>query len=149
MSFLPEDPEMKCGYGPFGLPLDHPFTRACILHDHEFELAHEGRPDKTKDKSDIDLFYRWVLIAKAAATEAETIDLFWDIVKYWPLARVGGNLMWDGDPKPNEMTYVEAKNILSFVDNGNSDAGETPSGIPSSGVRRAVSGDSGSSSEGS
>lgn len=103
---IPEDPARGCGYGIFKLPLTHPFTRACDLHDYEFGESHAGEPNKTKDEVDWDLFYRWALIALAEKNIEKRIDLVWDIIKLWPLAREGGNLMWDGDPEP----ILETKN---------------------------------------
>ena len=37
---FPEDTEVGCGYGPFKLPANHPFTRGCNIHDFEFGEAH-------------------------------------------------------------------------------------------------------------
>ena len=93
---LPEDPVPQCGYGPFSLPPDHPFTRACILHDYDFELAHNGQQKKTLDQVDAELFNRWALIAKNAPTVEEQLELMHDICDYWPWARRGGELLWDG-----------------------------------------------------
>lgn len=107
MSILPEDdgPPVCGAKIPFlprwltTLPEDHPFTRACILHDYEFGLSHEGKAEKTKDEADIDLFYRFALLAKAASTSEEKVKLLMDICKYWPLGREVGRLFWEGDPK--------------------------------------------------
>lgn len=93
---LPEDGSNDCGYGPFKLPHDHPFTRACVLHDGEFQLSHEGKQTKTEDEVDADLFWRWAMIARAASTFEEQTALMRDICEYWPLARIGGPLLWDG-----------------------------------------------------
>lgn len=93
---IPEDNSIQCGYGPISLPLDHPFTRACQLHDWEFEQAHEGSLEKTIHQVDWDLFYRWVLIAKAEQNPERRCELAKDICYYWVLARWGGNVLWDG-----------------------------------------------------
>jgi hypothetical protein len=93
---LPEDPSNDCGYGPFKLPHDHPFTRGCNLHDFEFEQAHRGKSDKTIDQVDWELFYRWTMIARAAPTHAKRCELAGEICRYWPLARSVGALLWDG-----------------------------------------------------
>lgn len=94
--FLPEDSSNDCGYGPFKLPHDHPFTRGCNLHDYEFDEAHHGRGDKTIEEVDWELFYRWVLIAKAETTYAGKCALARQICTYWPLAHGVGPLLWDG-----------------------------------------------------
>ena len=96
---IPEDPEPGCGYGSFKLPLNHPFTIACNLHDFDFGLSHAGEPEKTKDLTDIELFKRWSMIALGQSEDYERIRLIKDICRYWPLARTVGNLMWEGDPK--------------------------------------------------
>lgn len=96
---VPEDPEPGCGYGPFKLPMEHEFTRACNLHDYDFGLSHAGEPEKTKDLVDIELFKRWSMMALAQPNNDEKIRLIKDVCKYWPIARVGGSLMWEGDPK--------------------------------------------------
>lgn len=98
---LPEDKNDVCGYGPFNLGKDHPFTPACEIHDWEFKKSHNGTPDKPIDKVDWDLFYRWVLIVKAMPTDAERCKYAREICEYWPLARDFGPLLWDGDPKLN------------------------------------------------
>lgn len=95
---FPEDKgPPQCGYGVFKLPLDHPFTRGCTLHDSDYSMAHEGLAEKTKDITDWDLLWRWVLIARAEQDPARRIELVFDIIWYWPIARHGGNFMWDGD----------------------------------------------------
>jgi len=99
---VPEDNAPGCGYGVFKLPLDHPFTVGCNLHDWEFGQSHAGNADKPRDQVDWDLFYRWVLITKSESDLEKRIELVWDIIKLWPLARTGGDLMWDGDPKTKE-----------------------------------------------
>lgn len=92
---LPHDKEEGCGYGPFKLRMDHPFSRACGLHDYGFDDAANGEAEKTLDELDWDLFYRWVLIAKAEQDPRRRIYLVWDIIKCWPLARAGGGLLYD------------------------------------------------------
>lgn len=93
---LPEDPSNDCGYGPFKLPHDHPFTRGCNLHDFEFAQARRGGGEKTIEQVDWELFYRWVMIARAATTYAEKCRLAGEICRYWPLAHSVGPLLWDG-----------------------------------------------------
>jgi hypothetical protein len=93
---LPEDKEAGCGYGPFKLPQDHPFTRGCNLHDWEFGEAHEGRGEKSIQQVDWELFYRWVLIARAEQTYTAKCALAREICKYWPLAHSVGPFLWDG-----------------------------------------------------
>lgn len=93
---FPEDKDNGCGYGIFKLPEDHPFSRGCNLHDSDYALAHEGLAEKTKDIVDWDLFWRWTLLTRAEQDPARRIQLCYDICKYWPLAQIGGNLMWDG-----------------------------------------------------
>jgi len=111
MGILPEDKECGCGYWIFKLPLDHPFTRACNLHDYEFGLSEQGIPEKTKDRADIELFWRWALIAKNQPSDEETLGLIWDIIKFWPLARGVGELLWDRDP-----TSKEIENVQKLID---------------------------------
>ena len=96
---LPEDKEVGCGYGPFKLSRDHPFTPACNLHDWEFDRANAGDADKPLAQVDWDLFYRWVLIAKAQKDPEHRAALALEICRYWPLARKVGAYLWDGDPK--------------------------------------------------
>lgn len=95
---VPEDPNPGCGYGPFKLPLGHPFTRGCNLHDYDFGEAHElgEKAEHTKDQTDSNLAYRWMLIARAEPDPAMQCELIRDICRYWPLARTVGTLMWDG-----------------------------------------------------
>lgn len=95
-SLLPEDKECTCGYGPFKLPADHPFTPACRIHDWEFVEAHKGTPDKRLAEVDADLFWRWVLIARKQPTPEKQIELYEDAIKYWPLARRFGVFLWEG-----------------------------------------------------
>lgn len=98
-TILPVDRDNSCGYGPFKLPEDHPFTPACNLHDWEFDQANKGAPDKPLDKADWDLFYRWVLIANnSTGSYEEKCALAMQICKLWPLARTFGGVLWDGDP---------------------------------------------------
>jgi hypothetical protein len=93
---LPEDSSNDCGYGPFKLPHDHPFTRGCNLHDFEFAQAHRGKGEKSLDQVDWELFYRWVMIARAETTHSGKCALARDICRYWPLARGFGGFLWDG-----------------------------------------------------
>lgn len=93
---LPEDSSNDCGYGPFKLPHDHPFTRGCNLHDFEFDQAHKGKGNKGISQVDWELFYRWVLIARAEPTYTGKCELASEICKYWPLAHSFGPLLWDG-----------------------------------------------------
>lgn len=87
----------RCGVGVFSLPTDHPFTRACRLHDYEFDQAHAGQNNKTRAEVDAELFHRWALIAKnTSTTKMQECDLLLDICRYWPLARKLGHLFWDG-----------------------------------------------------
>lgn len=95
-NILPEDSEVGCGYGPFKLPANHPFTRGCNIHDWEFDEAHKGRGDKGIQQVDWELFYRWVLIAKAEQSFAGKCALAREICKYWPLAHRVGPFLWDG-----------------------------------------------------
>lgn len=93
---LPEDPSSGCGYGPFKLPADHPFTRGCNLHDLEFDAAHEGRGEKSIHQVDWELFYRWVMIARAQPTYSGKCALARDVCRYWTVAHSVGSLLWDG-----------------------------------------------------
>jgi len=94
---LPHDDAIGCGYGPFKLPPDHPFTPGCTLHDYEFDEAHAGRGTKGIQQVDWELFYRWVLIAKAQQTYATKCALAREICRYWPLAHAVGGYLWDGE----------------------------------------------------
>lgn len=94
---FPSDPNPVCGYGPFSLPEDHPFTRACVLHDHEFQLAEQGLTEKTLAEADAELFFRWTLIANSQVMIEDKIRLMGEICKYWPLARKVGWILWDGE----------------------------------------------------
>lgn len=102
-SILPVDSSNDCGYGPFKLPHEHPFTRACTLHDYDFLQSHAGRAEKSINQADADLFWRWALIAHAEQDATKRCKLFEDICEYWPLARLGGKILWTGprtDVKP-------------------------------------------------
>lgn len=94
--FVPEDEEVGCGYGPFKFKKDHPFNQVCALHDQEFGDGHDGKQGLTKDDVDWDLFWQWAQVASAESDPKIRMKLVWDICKYWPVARVGGNLMWEG-----------------------------------------------------
>ena len=93
---MPEDKATGCGYGPFRLPSDHPFTRGCNLHDFEFDQAHAGKGNKGIAQVDWELFYRWVLIARAEPTYTGKCNLASEICKYWPMAHGFGPYLWDG-----------------------------------------------------
>jgi len=93
---LPEDDSDQCGYYFLSLPEGHVFERGCSLHDWEFHQAHLGKGEKSLAEVDWDLFYRWVLLAKAAGTPEERCKLAQDICTYWPYARRFGGLLWDG-----------------------------------------------------
>lgn len=99
-AILPVDPEPGCGYGPFKLPADHPFTPACNIHDWEFDQAHAGTPDETLIEADADLFWRWAFIARQEKDPVKQMALIEDIIEYWPLARRYGKYLWDGKEKP-------------------------------------------------
>ena len=94
---LPRDDCARCGVGPFSLPDSHPFTRACVLHDHEFDLAHAGTPEKTRSQADKELFWRWALIANNTSDAKKACELMEDVCTYWPLARKYGKVFWDGE----------------------------------------------------
>ncbi len=96
---MPEDKELGCGYGPFKLDPQHPFTPACLLHDNDYGLAADGVPEKTLNQVDWELFHRWAMIAGASESYEERCRLAMQICKMWPLARVAGPLLWNGDPK--------------------------------------------------
>lgn len=93
---LPRDNCSRCGVGVFSLPEDHPFTRACALHDYDFDLAHAGKAEKTRAQADKELFWRWALIANNRTDADEACELMEDVCKYWPLARRYGKLFWEG-----------------------------------------------------
>jgi len=78
-----------CGYGPFSLPPDHPFTPACRLHDWDYELSDApGRQTKTRDEVDRELLRRMLLIAKAN----NSIRLRAEAYVFYGLARTFGAL---------------------------------------------------------
>lgn len=95
---LPEDSEPGCGYGPFKWPKSHPFSRACYLHDWEFGEANrlEESSAKTLDEANWDMFNRWLLIAQAEPSLKKRLELADDICRGYPLAKLGGRLLWDG-----------------------------------------------------
>lgn len=102
---MPNDHRVGCGVGPhwlpFRLPEDHPFTRACINHDWEFEQAETGSPDKELGQVDWNIFWQWVMITKAASTYEEKCKLAAEICKYWPYVYKYSGYFWDGGvPKP-------------------------------------------------
>ena len=92
---LPRDSSNDCGYGPFKLPSNHPFTRACNLHDFEFDNAELS--GKSLAQVDWELFNRWALITGAEEDPLKKCKLAMDICAYWPLARKFGGLLWDGN----------------------------------------------------
>lgn len=94
--WIPEDPSPQCGYGPLSLPIDHPFTRGCALHDFAFLEAKEGVSERSLEEEDILLFRRWFYIATNASSVEERIMLLHDICRYWPLARGLGPYLWEG-----------------------------------------------------
>lgn len=94
---LPIDPNPVCGVWIFSLDPNHPFTRACALHDIDFLLAEIGKNDKTLNENDSDLFWRWTLIARAQEKPEDQIKLMLEICRLFPVARIGGRLLWDGD----------------------------------------------------
>lgn len=91
---LPDDPKPGCGYLRFKLPLDHPFTPACNLHDYEFGLNDSNQAEHTLDETDVMLFNRWALIAKNQPTVNEQINLMLDICRYWPIGHRVGKYLW-------------------------------------------------------
>lgn len=92
--FLPQDKSNDCGYSVFKLPHEHPFTRACELHDDAYANAETN--NQTLSDVDWELFWRWCLIARAASNSARRCKLASEICSNWPLARRFGPLMWDG-----------------------------------------------------
>lgn len=93
---LPLDKSNDCGYGPFKLPHDHPFTRACELHDYPYEQGLIGKEEHPLDYEDWMLFWRCVLIIKAEQRVERRMELVWDLIKIFPLARAGGKILWPG-----------------------------------------------------
>lgn len=119
---LPEDKEVGCGYGPFKLSRDHPFTPACNLHDKDFEDAHNGINERTIDEADWNLFWRMVLIAKSQTTPEKQCAMALEICLEWPLARGFGGITWDGDQKklvgsPKEIEKIpeDTLNVIAMV----------------------------------
>jgi len=92
--FLPDDPNGGCGYLRFKLPLDHPFTQACNLHDYEFGLNDQNKAEHTLDQTDAMLFNRWAIIAKNQPTLEGQLALMRDICFYWPIGHRVGPLLW-------------------------------------------------------
>lgn len=91
---LPEDQNNLCGYGPFSLPADHPFTRACVLHDYEFDLKHKGEAtDGGRATADKMLLKRMLDIAKAE----DSVQLKFEAYAFYGIARVFGGLFWKHD----------------------------------------------------
>jgi hypothetical protein len=87
------------GYWAFKpLPTEHPFQRAAVLHDYEFDQAHKLKKDYPKSRAEVDwdLFYRLVLLAKSETNPDKQCDRAMTICRYWPLAREYGNLYWEG-----------------------------------------------------
>ena len=92
-NMLPEDPNNVCGYGPFSLPAEHPFTRACILHDYEFDLKHKGEVTEGRRSADKMLLKRMLEIANAE----DSMRLKFEAYAFYGLARVFGGLFWKHD----------------------------------------------------
>lgn len=49
---LPEDEQIACGYKAFTLPLDHPFTPICKMHDDAYSQWLHGFTNR--DLADVD-----------------------------------------------------------------------------------------------
>lgn len=96
---IPDDKVVRCGWGPLSLPTSNRLTPGCRLHDGDYDQAHAGINEHTLDETDELLFWRWTLIAHNQPTPAERCALAMEICKLWPLARIGGKILWDGvDP---------------------------------------------------
>lgn len=107
--FLPEDPDRGCGYFLLKLPLDHPFTRACDIHDWEFQEAHEGRGEKEISEVDWELFKRWFYITNAAESWEAKCALARDMCEFWPWANRVGWLLYDRQEQEKKLGGGEVK----------------------------------------
>ncbi len=96
---FPEDPNPGCGYLGLRLPDGHPFHKGgCFKHDDAFADANANglNSKKTLNQVDWELFCDWYKTASEAPTDAERCQLASEICRYWPLARLGGKVLWDG-----------------------------------------------------
>ena len=64
--------------------------------DLDFYAAHGGGRERSLDEVDWLLFHRWYLWVSNVQDPKVGAKFALDICKYWPLARVGGALLWDG-----------------------------------------------------
>lgn len=87
---IKRDPNDVCGYTPFNLPPDHPFTPACRIHDWEFDQEEQGAQDKSRRTVDAELLKRMLLIAR----NNQSFSLRVQAYTYYALARIFGGIMW-------------------------------------------------------
>jgi len=85
---LPEDPLVRCGWGPFSLPESHPFTPACALHDNFFELKDKGQRVPSRKQVD-DLF-----LDKMLGIAGGNLWLKAQAYTMYGIARAFGGLFW-------------------------------------------------------
>jgi hypothetical protein len=94
INLFPPENNDSAGVGPFRLPKRCQWMeRAANLHDWEFENA--SKTGKKLSEVDGDLFYRWVLEARAETDPMRRCQAFGDICRYWPIARHVGRYFWD------------------------------------------------------
>lgn len=74
---LPEDSQNLCGYGPFTLPLDHPFTPICQgLHDPAYDAYLKGFPTRPLSVADKAMLSGMLGIAKEKDSLGLTIQAY-------------------------------------------------------------------------
>lgn len=91
MSFLPEDDSERGGWGPFSLPVDHPFQPSFQMHDRIFGSRERGFVGGfTRYEADRLLLDSMLRIAR----ERKSTRLRAEAYVYYGLARAFGSLFW-------------------------------------------------------
>lgn len=89
-ALLPEDKNIRCGYGPFSLRRGHPFEPACKTHDDVFAAKDKGQPTISRNLADTNLLRDMLAIAK----ERNSAWLKVQAYIYYGLARAFGKIVW-------------------------------------------------------
>ena len=90
MSYLPEDPDERGGWGPFSLPPTHPFQPAFEAHDRLFASRDDGFFSRSRKDADEYLLRGMLNIAR----ERKSSRLKAEAYLYYTLARAFGGLFW-------------------------------------------------------
>ncbi len=84
--FLPDDPEIGCGYGLFRTKnTNDPFFTPCAYHDFAYGHKNTGRTRKEEDD---------LLLQRCLEVAGDCTPLKVRAYLYYGLARVGGLFVW-------------------------------------------------------